>query len=366
MRYLHVLSLLILTCGWARSADGNRLTYLDTRDPYYVSQKFPKLITPQWVGEDGVEAVVILAIDDMRGHEKWETFLRPILRRLQQIDGRAPVSIMTNQIDPQDPHLQVWLKEGLSLETHTIDHPCPFFQGGDFAKAKSTYDRCVDLMASVPNNRPVAFRMPCCDSINSPSPRFYAEIFNQKTPKGNWLSVDSSVFNLLTSNDPELPRDLVIDPDGLDKFLKYIPADRSFVNTIENYPYPYVLDRLCWEFPCATPSDWQANHYHKPNNPITVRDWKAALDATVIKQGVFTMVFHPHEWIKNDQLVDLIDYAVAKHGKKIKFLTFKEAMDRINKNLLGGYSLRDPENGQDQGVRLLDLDNDGFMDVVVS
>src|ERR1700752_970482 len=105
--------------------DGNRLVYLDECNPYYPSRTFPKLITPQWVGEEGVEAVVVLAIDDMRGHEKWETFLRPILERLKQIDGRAPVSIMTCTIDPQDAHLQKWLQEGLSLEVHTIDHPCP-------------------------------------------------------------------------------------------------------------------------------------------------------------------------------------------------------------------------------------------------
>src|SRR5947209_14313014 len=214
MRYLPVLLLLLLTSGWSRSADGNRLVYLDENDPYYVSQKFPRLITPQWVGEEGVEAVVILAIDDMRGHEKWETFLRPILRRLQQIDGRTPVSIMTNQIDPKDPHLQTWLKEGLSLETHTSDHPCPFFQGGDFAKAKSTYDRCVDLMASVPNSRPVAFRTPCCDSQNTVSPRFYAEVFNRTTPAGRYLAVDSSVFQLFTATDPDLPRPLVPDRHG--------------------------------------------------------------------------------------------------------------------------------------------------------
>src|SRR5947199_4848238 len=85
------------------AGDGNRLTYLDENDPYYVSRTFPKLTTPQWVGEDGVEAVVILAIDDMRDPLKYETFLRPILRRLQQIDGRAPVSIMTCSIKPEDP-----------------------------------------------------------------------------------------------------------------------------------------------------------------------------------------------------------------------------------------------------------------------
>src|SRR5436853_1871856 len=106
----------------ARATDGNRLTYLDESNPYYVSRTFPKLITPQWIGEPGVEAVVVLAIDDMTQPPKWEKFLRPILERLKQIDGRAPVSIMTVRTDPLDPQLQAWLKEGLSLETHTLTH----------------------------------------------------------------------------------------------------------------------------------------------------------------------------------------------------------------------------------------------------
>src|SRR5438552_17810790 len=88
-----LLAFLLIAPTTARAADGNRLTYLDGNDPYYVSRTFPKLITPQWVGEDGVEAVVILAIDDMREPAKYEQVLRPILNRLKQIDGRAPVSI---------------------------------------------------------------------------------------------------------------------------------------------------------------------------------------------------------------------------------------------------------------------------------
>src|SRR3954454_15789048 len=89
----------------SRAADGNRLTYLDSADPYYVSRTFPRLTTPMWVGEPGVDAVIVLAIDDMRGHEKWEASLRPALERLKQIDGRAPVSIMTCKIEPTDPPL---------------------------------------------------------------------------------------------------------------------------------------------------------------------------------------------------------------------------------------------------------------------
>src|SRR5262249_34508358 len=104
-------------------------------------------------------------------------------------------------------------------------------------------------------------------------------------------------------------------------------------------------------------------HVQKPNNPQTVRDWKAALDCTVIKQGVFCLVFHPHGWIKNDQVVELIDHAVQKHGKKVKFLNFREALERLNKNLLEAQPLRKPQIGHDNQIRLLDADNDGYMDV---
>ena len=369
----------------AAQTDGNRLTYLDENNPYYVSKDFPKLTTPQWVGEEGVEAVVILAIDDMRDTARYEAYLRPILQRLKEIDGRAPVSIMTCNVKPDDPQLQSWLDEGLSIEVHTVDHPCPLLQGGNFAKAKSTYDRCVDLMNLIPNNKPVAFRMPCCDSLNTVSPRFYAEIFNKTTKKDNYLSIDTSVFNIFTSDDPDIPRELVIDEDGQDKFLKYIPKNlirngapfNTFVNTIRNYPYPYVINRLCWEFPCVAPSDWSAQHLQGKNNPDTLRDWKAALDITVLKQGVMNLVFHPHGWIRNDQVVELIDYAVKKHGKKVKFLNFREAANRLNTNLTAGVGFRrdlsDKKDssfmqfhGYDQGTRIVDIDNDGYMDVIVT
>lgn len=332
-------------------------------DPYYVHRGYPKLTTPMWVGEEGVEAVVILGIDDMRGHQTWEAYLRPILERLKRIDGRAPVSIMTCAIDPHEPHLQKWLQEGVSLECHTYDHPCPILRDGDFAKAKATYDRCVDLMFSIPNNTPVAFRTPCCDSLNTNSPRMYAEIFNKTTENGRFLHIDTSVFHLFTARDPDLPRDLVLDADGSERFRKYLPRDRSFVNLIEDYPYPYVIGRVCWEFPCMVPSDWQAQHLHKPNNPITVRDWQAALDCTVIKQGVFCLVFHPHGWIRSEQIIDLIDYAVSKHGRRVKFLTFREALERLNRNFLKGASLRNAD-GSDAGIRLVDRDGDGRLEPI--
>ncbi|MFP6768609.1 MAG: polysaccharide deacetylase family protein, partial [Planctomycetaceae bacterium] len=198
---LVVLLMLIYTSKL--TAQGNRLAHLAENNPYHVGLESPKLITPQWVGEKGVEAVVILAIDDMRDPARYEAFLRPVLQRLKKIDGRAPVSIMTNSVRPDDPQLQSWLGEGLSIEVHTIDHPCPLLGGGDLARAKSTYDRCVDLLSKIPGNRPVAFRMPCCDSLNTVSPRFFSEIFNRTTPAGRYLQIDTSVFNVFTSDDPD-------------------------------------------------------------------------------------------------------------------------------------------------------------------
>ena len=361
------------------STNANRLAYLDEDNPFYPHRDFPKLITPQWVGEPGVEAVVILAIDDMRDSKKYETFLRPILERLKRMDGRAPVSIFANVVEPSDPQLQTWLKEGLSLEVHTLAHPCPLLQRGSFTNAWNTYHGGVDLLNKVPGNQPVAFRMPCCDSMNSSSPRFYAEIFNRVSPDGHFLQADSSVMCLLTNDELrmtngassvtksapfEIPRS---------QFRKYFPTATNAVTKkslanfgtyIEDYPYPYVINRTCWEFPAMVPSDWEAFNLHGATNPITLADWKDALDIVVRRQGVFTWIFHPHGWSSAAQIIAFIDHAERTHGKKVKFLTFKEAVERLNKNLLFGEASRGM-HGDDQGVRILDVNNDGFMDTVI-
>ena len=93
------ITLLIALALTSATVKADRFNYLDDQNPYYVNLDFPKLITPQWIGEDGVDAVVILSIDDMRNSATYESYLRPILERLKQIDGRAPISIFTNSIE---------------------------------------------------------------------------------------------------------------------------------------------------------------------------------------------------------------------------------------------------------------------------
>ena len=54
----------ISSVSLAAPPDANRLTYLDEFcDPYWPNIKMAKLITPQWVGDDGVECVVTIGID---------------------------------------------------------------------------------------------------------------------------------------------------------------------------------------------------------------------------------------------------------------------------------------------------------------
>src|SRR5262249_3067194 len=103
----------------------------------------------------------------------------------------------------------------------------------------------------------------------------------------------------------------------------------------------------------------------KPASPILLRDWKAALDCTVIKKGVFSFVFHPYGWSTPEQLVDFIDYAQTKYGMRVKFLTFKEAEERLNKNVLGGRSLRNPKTGTIDGVYLYGSTGSEYFDVTI-
>src|SRR5512145_1852994 len=95
--------------GAASPAD--RFLHLEERSPFAVGPSFAKLTTPQWFGqeggfgEEGVEAVVILSIDDMRESGKYRAFLEPIQKRLRELQGESPLSIFTNRADPSDPQL---------------------------------------------------------------------------------------------------------------------------------------------------------------------------------------------------------------------------------------------------------------------
>lgn len=354
------------------ASDANRFVSLHDPTPYYVSHTYPKLVTPQWVGQPGVEGVVVFAIDDLNAnYDTFETFLRPLLNRLKQIDGRSPVTIFTLQAEPNHPQVQKWLAEGLNLDVHTRTHPCPLLINGDFKGAKWTVETCIDDMHRIPNNRPVAFRMPCCDIWNTNSPRFYSEIFGKTTSAGNFLSMASSTLMTFTDDDPDLPAHIVKDEDGRPRFRKYFNqghtifgrADYQYGNAIYNYPYPILVAGVCWEVPMMV-SDHTAAEYRELYGNHTLRDWKAGLDAMMLKRGILSICFHASYRLQPEDHAALADYMHTKYGSRVLFLNFAEVQERINKNMLAGQPIR-AANGQDNGVRVLDINGDGYLDVVI-
>ncbi len=357
----------------ATSGIGNRLAYLERTDPYYPDESFPRLITPQWIGEEGVEAVFVLAADDllMNNAPSFEALLRPVIERLQQLQGRSAVSIMANRVASDDPLVARWLPEGLNLDTHTLTHPCPLFHGGDLDAARRTYHQCVDELSRVPGARPVAFRMPCLDIWNTTSPRSYSEIFNQVSPEGRFLRLSSSVTVMFTAADPELPRELVVDETGRDRFAKYANqgaevfgrANYRYGNFVRNCPYPIVTAGRCWEIPMITSDNTMAIYRDRYGNR-TLRDWQAAVDATVLKQGIVAFCFHATGAIQPGELVALAEQAFTRHGSRVRFLNFADVDERLTRNLLAGQPLRAPDGG-DNGARLLGLNRDGYLDVVI-
>ena len=364
---------------------GSRFVYLDESDPYYPHAGFPKLTTPMWVGEDGVDAVILLSIDDMGRPTKnydvspggFQTFLQPLIDRLKKIDGRAPITIFTCQARVAEPTLQQFLAQGLSLDCHSYTHRFPLLKAvgdvpfGPQSLRPSRYDflACLQNVSEIPHNRPVAFRIPGCDAQNTNSPRYYTEIFPLKTKNGHFLTCDSSVMMVLTARDDHkpLPRDWLYDAEGRERFRKYvrnIPQTKHFANYIEGYPYPYVINQTIWEFPATVPCDSHGVHKHRKNSPRTVTDWKRAIDVVVRQQGLCTLLFHTIGYIKAEQLTEVIDYADRTYGQRVKFLNCREIHERLTKNLLAGQSLLS-KTGGDNGIRLLDVNGDGFLDVVI-
>lgn len=352
------------SCISAAHTEANRLTYLDIDDPYYVGTSFPKLVTPQWVGEAGVDAVALLGIDDLANDSaSFEAYLRPIATRLQRIDGQAPITLFCNRTATEDPQLKIWLSQGFGLEAHSMAHLCPILQNGNFNGASNNFHGSVDMVFGIPGNRPSTFRVPCSDGQSSASPRVFAELLRKKTASGHFLEADSSIANFPTSADRDVSDELTLDGDGVPRFQKY-RVSPSHATTIENYPFPFALGNRCWEFPISVPSDFQGWYQYGNASAVTAADWQAGLAISVRKQGLFTLLFHRKGWSSGAQVLDFIDHANRTYGRRIRFLTFREAVDRLTTHALGGEPMRASDGG-DNGVRLIDLDGDGFLDVVI-
>jgi len=70
------------------------------------------------------------------------------------------------------------------------------------------------------------------------------------------------------------------------------------------------------------------------------------------------LVFHPHGWSDTQQIVELIDYAARKSGKRVSS-SFAEALRRLEKEFATG-SIAARRLGQAQlNCGLLDVNGEG-------
>lgn len=346
-----LLITLSITLG---TPDGNRLAYLDGHDPFYPRSGTARLVTPQWIGEPGVDAAVVLTVDGLDDVtiEQAEAYLTPVLERLRKIDGRSHLSVMVGALGPDDRRLRAWVDAGLGLESHPVRRTRPLLGRDGFAAAREAVHGGLDRLARVPGNRPVAIRLLPTDRAEAPSPRILAEIVTAPSPGGNVVSIDSSVPCLVT--DPGAPRPAKAG-SGPSAFAS------SF--TLIDYPFPYVVNGLVWELPWIVTAE-SLPTATRPGGPRTLADLKAAVGAVVARQGVCTLRLDPRRGPPADQVVALIDHVARTHGPRVRFLDLREVRERLDTHLLRGASLRDGE-GLDNGVRVLDVDADGDMDVLI-
>ena len=109
------------------------------------------------------------------------------------------------------------------------------------------------------------------------------------------------------------------------------------------------------------PSDWEEAQHYWVDQEQTVEDWKRALDLTVHVEGVFNWIFHPHGWIRSDQIIEFIDCTEKPMAIESRS-DLQGAAQRMETHLLDGLPIRAPQGG-DAGIRLWDANQDGFMDV---
>ena len=366
-----LLSLLLLPGPLsADSAGGSRFDYLEESGPFYPNGDFPRLITPQWIGEPGVDAVIHLTVDGISQVKSLPDhaltpaacldFLEPAIRYLTAIDGRAPITLYALRVHPRDPTLKRLADAGIATESHTFTHPVPLLQTdksgplgiGTLMKARGDFMGSLANLAAVPRINPSAFRAPAFDSRNVVSPRLFTDLLSARLPSGRYLSLDSSVTTWLTSADSDLGNRSV-------RYLANIPGCSRYVNVIRDYPYPYVVDGIFWELPVVVPTPAQVG-----DPTALLQGWHDALAEVVKRKGLCTIALRGDSNLTGEMLASWIDQAHRTYGNRVKFLNSQEIHDRLSDNLLGGQRLRN-QLGADNGVRLADLNQDGLLDVLI-
>ena len=194
-----------------------------------------------------------------------------------------------------EPHLQSWLAEGVSLECHTYDSSLSAFAGKRFRGPGDVRSlRRPDGEHS--GQSAVAFRMPCCDSPTRPARGFSPNLQSHDVP--GQLSVDRSLgvqpFHgrrsaVAPRHGARRPR-----PRDISPLLAGRPdvreSHRGLSVSVRHRPAVLGVSRRGAQRLDRAEADNRTAHRRSR--------LAEGVDATVVKQGIFTLVFHPHNWIR--------------------------------------------------------------------
>ena len=164
------------------------------------------------------------------------------------------------------------------------------------------------------------------DSMNTVSPRFVSEIFSKKSQRGYSLSIDSSVFTVLTPDDPNCRRSGVRS-GRREAVRKYIPFRRS---STRSRTIPIPLDwRLGRGVSVHRPAIGKSKSEQAVQPDESRREGRPRLQ---VKKRGFSISC-------SNSRVDQVRASrragrpsVAKTGE-VKFLNFREALERLKKNV---------------------------------
>jgi len=271
-----------------------------------------------------------------RRHERTpqrEKFLGPpqLLNRLKQIDGAAPVSIndglnQTRKIPNSNPGS----KRTLARDPHRKSSVSSLTNGNFQAAGRhlQSLHRIDEIASPATNRSPCACR--AAIRLTAPARDSLPKFSIAPTPPNQFLTIDSSVMNILRQR------------HILTALSCYGRVWRGKIPKI--HPLPFLRHTI-EDIRIHTSSVSSAGNSLRLFRALEAQAGHPWMSTTRLPSPTGKQRSTPPSASKAHDddlpparldskraLVELIDYAVQKYGTKVKFLTFREAQERLNQN----------------------------------
>lgn len=298
------------------------------------------LTTPQWIGEKDVDLAVFLVGDDVHFLDlvkpEFKAEMRASTEKTWTVFMQEPQQLAQVESSP--------LQFGLRMRPRQCGN---FDSSSDFDT--DDLKAIDDALAQIPEPRPVAHRFPCLDWSSRVSGSLITRL-SGVSKLGNFIEADTSIVNFQNKH-----------------------AASMFPNAtwIDDYPYPFVTgNHLLMEFPSG-PCDslycgWTGAECRRTFGEHWLSMWQAIVGHAFTRKGIVVFCCHlaSEQKPSPEKVTQFVKHVRTETDGRARFLTFKQAQQRMQEHMFFGQALR-RSDGLDNGVRLLDLNQDGYMDVVV-